>query len=116
MQNNQFHPNGIFHTISPIAESFKKKNYMQSAELRAMHNSKKLMYTLMGRHDLPFQIKAQELEKAQDWYLLFRNRLKSDQSVKSKGILEPKNTSSPESTICLSMRNKVSTYHLEILI
>ena len=30
-ENNQLHPNDIFHTISPIAESFKKKNYMESA-------------------------------------------------------------------------------------
>ena len=26
-ENNQFHPDDIFHTISPIVESFKKKNY-----------------------------------------------------------------------------------------
>ena len=47
-ENNQLHPNGIFHTISPIVESFKKKNYMESAELQAMHNCKKQMDTLMG--------------------------------------------------------------------
>ena len=64
-----------------------------------MHNSKKQMDTLMGRHDLPSEIKAQEIGKAQDRYLLFRNGLTSDQSVKSKGILETKNISSPESTI-----------------
>ena len=98
-ENNQFHPNDIFHTISPIIESFEKKNYMESAELQAMHNSKKQMDTLMGRHDLPSEIKAQEIGKAQDRYLLFRNGLTSDQSVKSKGILETKNISSPESTI-----------------
>ena len=51
----------------------------------------------MGGHDLSPQIKAQEIGRAQDQ--LFRNRLKLDQSVKSKGILEPKNISSPESTI-----------------
>ena len=32
-ENNQFHPNDIFHTISPIVESFKKKNCMESSEL-----------------------------------------------------------------------------------
>ena len=53
----------------------------------------------MKRHDLPSEIKAQEIEKAQDRYLFFRNRLKSGQSVKSKGILEPKNISSQESAI-----------------
>ena len=89
----------LIHTISPIVESFRKKNYMESVELQAMHNSKKQMDTLMGRHDLPSEIKAQEIGKAQDRYLLFRNRLKSDQSVKSIVILEPKNMSSPESTI-----------------
>ena len=98
-KNNQFRPNDIFHTISPIAESFKKKNYIESAELQAMHNSKKRMNTLMGRHDRPSEIKAQEIGKAQDIYLLFKNRLKSDQSMKRKGILEPKNISSPELTI-----------------
>ena len=89
-ENNQFYPNDIFHTISFIVKLFKKKNYMESAELQAMHNSKKQMDTLMGRHDLPSEIKEQEIGKAQDQYLLFRNRLKSDQSVKTKGILEPK--------------------------
>ena len=40
---------------------------MESAELQAMHiNSKKQMDTLMGRHDLPSQIKAQKNGKAQD--------------------------------------------------
>ena len=53
----------------------------------------------MGSHDLPSEIKAQEIGKTQDQYLLFKNRLKSDQSVKSKGILEPKNISPPESII-----------------
>ena len=79
----------MLHTISPVAESFEKKNYMDSAELQAMYNSKKQMDTLMARYDLPSQTKAQEIGKAQDRYLLFRNILKSDQSVKSKGILEP---------------------------
>ena len=51
-EKNQFHHNDIYHTISPIVESFKKKNYIESAELQAMHNSKKQMDTLMGRHDL----------------------------------------------------------------
>ena len=36
----------------------------ESAELQAMHNSKKQMDTLMGRHDLPSEIKAQEIGKA----------------------------------------------------
>ena len=88
-----------FHSISPIVESFRKKNYTESAELQEIHNSKKQMDTLMERHDLPSEIKVQEIGKAQDRYILFRNRLKSDQSVKSKGILEPKNISLPESTI-----------------
>ena len=65
-ENNQFHPNDIFHTISAIAESFKKKNYMESAELQAMHNRKKQMDTLIGRDNLPSEIKAQETGKAQD--------------------------------------------------
>ena len=64
---------------------------MESAELQAMRISRKQMDTLMGHHDLPSEIKAQEIGKAQDQYLLFMNRLKLDQSVKSKGILEPKN-------------------------
>ena len=63
---------------------------MESAELQAIHNSKKLMDIMMGRHDLPSEIKAQEIGKAQDRYLLFWNGLKSDQSVRSKDILEPK--------------------------
>ena len=33
-ENNQFHPNDIFHTISPIVESFEKKNYMESADCK----------------------------------------------------------------------------------
>ena len=70
-ENNQFHLNDIFHTISPIVESFKKKNYMEPAELQAVHNSKKQMDTLMGRHDPPSEIKAQEIGKAQDQYLLY---------------------------------------------
>ena len=61
---------------------------MESAELQAMHNSKKQMDTLMGRRDLPSETKAQEIGKAQAQCLLFSNRLKSDQSVKRKGILE----------------------------
>ena len=98
---------------------------MESAELQAMNNSKKQMDTLIGCHDLPSEIKAQEIGKAQDRYLLFRNKLKSDQSVKSKGILEPNNMSSAESIIFvpdniepirISMWNKVPNYHLEILI
>ena len=64
-----------------------------------MHDSKKQMDTLMARHDLPSEIKAKEIGKAQDRYLLFRNRLKSNQSFKSKCILEPKRRSSPESLI-----------------
>ena len=82
----------MFHTISPIVESFNKKNYIESAELQTMHNSKKQMDTLMGTHDLPSEIEAQETGKAQDRDLLFRIRQRSDQSVKSKGILEPKKT------------------------
>ena len=85
-ENNQFHPNATFNAISPIVELLKKKNYMDS-------DSKKQMDTLMGLYDLLSEVKAQEIGKAQDRYLLFRNRLKSDQSVKSKGILEPKNIS-----------------------
>ena len=119
-ENNQFHPNDIFHTITPIVESFKKENYMESAELQAIHNSKKQMVTLMGRHDLPLEIKLQEIEKTRDQHVLFRNRLKSDQSVKSKGILlEPKNIFSPESTIFVSdniephdLSKKVPNYDL----
>ena len=38
---------------------------MEFAELQSMHNSKKQMDTLMGRHDLPSEIKAQEIGKAQ---------------------------------------------------
>ena len=98
-ENNQFHPFDIFHTISPTAELFKKRNYMESAELQATHNSKKQIDTFSGRHDFPSENKAQEIGKAQDQYHSFRSRLKSDQSVRSKGILEPKNISSPESTI-----------------
>ena len=33
-ENHQFHPNDIFYTISPIAELYKEKNYMESAELK----------------------------------------------------------------------------------
>ena len=29
-ENNQFHPNDMFPTMSPTVESFKKKNYMES--------------------------------------------------------------------------------------
>ena len=39
---------------------------MESAELQAMHNSKKQMDTLMGCHDLPSEVKAQEIGKVQD--------------------------------------------------
>ena len=51
----------------------------------------------MARHDLPSEIKTQEIGKAQDRYLSIRNRMKSDQSFKGKGILEPERKSSPES-------------------
>ena len=125
-ENNQIRNNDIFHTISPIFESFKKKNYMESSKLQAMYNSKKQMDTLMGRHDLPSEIKAQEIGKAQDRYLLFKNRLILDQSLKSKGILESKNISPPESIVFVSDNieshdlsfnvEKVPNYHLEILI
>ena len=54
-ENNQFRPDDIFHTISPIVESFKKKNYMESAKLQAMHDSKTQIDTLIGRHDLPLR-------------------------------------------------------------
>ena len=79
------------------------------------------MDTLMGRHDLPSEIKAQEKGKAQDRYFLFRNRLKSDQSVNSKGILERKNISSPASTTFVPDNIEpydfdVVNYQLEILI
>ena len=40
----------------------------------------------MGRHDLPSEIKGQEIGKAQERYLLFGNRLKSDQPVKYREI------------------------------
>ena len=53
----------------------------------------------MARHYLPSKIKAQEIGKAQQQYLLFRNRLKLDQSFKSKHILEPQRKCSPESFI-----------------
>ena len=57
-ENSQFNPNDIFHTISPIVEPFKKKNYMESAELQAMHNSKKQMD--MGPIEFEFEWKQQE--------------------------------------------------------
>ena len=92
----------IVPTISPIIYSFKRTNYIESAELQAMHNSRKQMDTLMAHYDLPSEIKAQDIEKAQDRYLLFWKRLKSDQSFKSKGILEPERSSSPESLISVA--------------
>ena len=67
-----------------------------------MHNSKKQMDTLMARHNLPSEIKAQEIGKSRDQYLLFRKRLKSDQSLKSKGILEPRRRYSPQSLISVA--------------
>ena len=57
------------------------------------------MDSLMARHYLPSKIKAQEIEKAQYRCLLFRNRLKSNQSFKSKHILDPQRKSSPDSLI-----------------
>ena len=45
---------------------------MKSAELQAVHDSKKQMDTLMGRHHLPSEIKAQEIGKAQDQYLFIQ--------------------------------------------
>ena len=69
-ENNQIRPNDIVPTISPIIDSFRKKNYTESAELQAMHNSKKQMDTLMACHDLPSEIKAQEVGKAQDRYII----------------------------------------------
>ena len=39
---------------------------MESAELRAMHNSRQQMDTSMGCHDLPSEVKAQEIKKARD--------------------------------------------------
>ena len=57
------------------------------------------MDTLTARHDLLSEIKAQEIGKAQDRYLLLRNRMKSNQSLRSKGILELKRRFSPESPI-----------------
>ena len=98
-KNNQIRSSDIVPTITPIIDPFEKKNYTKSAELQAVHDSKKQMDTLMARHDLPSEIKAQKVWKAQDQYLLFNNRLKSDQSFRSKGILEPKRKSSPESLI-----------------
>ena len=53
----------------------------------------------MARHDLPPKIKAHEIGKAQDQYLLFKNRQELDQSFKSEGILERKRKSSPKSPI-----------------
>ena len=40
-ENNQIRPSDIVPTIRPIIDSFKKQNYTDSAELQAMHNSKK---------------------------------------------------------------------------
>ena len=65
-ESNQLRSNDIVPAISPIIDSFKKKNYMESAELQAMHNSRKQVDTLMACHDLPSEIKAQEIGKAQD--------------------------------------------------
>ena len=69
----------------------------------------------MGRHDLPSEIKPQEIGKAQDQYLLFKNKLKSNLSVKSKGILGPKNISSPESAILVpdNMEPHDSSFNVE---
>ena len=98
-ENNQVRPYDIVPIISLIIDSFKKKNYTESAELQAMHNSRKQTDTLMARHNLPSEIKAQEIGKARDRYLLFRKILNSNQSLKSKSILEPKRGFSPESLI-----------------
>ena len=56
----------------------------------------------MARHDLPSEIKAQQIGKAQDRYILFRKRLKLNQSLKSKSILEPKRRFSSESLISVA--------------
>ena len=101
-ENNPIRPNVVVPIISAITDSFKKKNYTASAELQAVHNSKKQMDTLMACLDLPSEIKAQEIGKAQDRHLLFRKRLKSNQSFKSKSILEPKRRFSPESLISVA--------------
>ena len=53
----------------------------------------------MGRHEFPSEIQAQETLKAQSRYLLFRNIVKSDQSLEGKYRPEPKTTSSPEPSI-----------------
>ena len=60
------------------------------------------MDTLMVRHDLPSEIQAKEIGKAQDRYLLFKERLKSKQSLKSKSILESKRGFLLESLISVS--------------
>ena len=87
---------------------------MESAELQAIHNSRKQMDTLMAHHDFPSEINAQEIGKAQDQYLLFRNRLKSDQSSKNKGILETKRRSSPESLISVVDNIELPDMPLEV--
>ena len=56
----------------------------------------------MARHDLPSGIKAQEIGKAQDQYPLCRKRLKLNQSLKNKSILEPKRRFSPKSLISVA--------------
>ena len=105
-ENNQIRPNEIVptisKTISSIIDSFRKKSSTESAKLQTMHNSKKQMDTLMPSHDLLSEIKAQKIGKAQDRYLLFRKRLKSNQSFKNKSTLEPKRRFSQESFISVA--------------
>ena len=68
----------------------------------------------MARHDLPSETKAQEIGKAQDQYLLFRKRLKSNQSLKSKSILEPKRGFSPESFVSVADNIQLHNMHLDV--
>ena len=78
--NKQLQRHELFHTMAPVVDSFKKKEYMEPAELHALHESKKKINALMDRYDLPSDIKAHEIGDAQDRYLLFRKRLKSKRS------------------------------------
>ena len=71
--------NELFHVMEPIVNSLKRKEYMEPAEMHAVHESKKKIRALMDRHDLPDDVRAREIGNAQDRYLLFRNRVKSKQ-------------------------------------
>ena len=56
----------------------------------------------MPRHVFLLRSKHKKIGKAQDLYLLFRKRLNSNQSLKNKGILEPKRRFSSESLISVA--------------